>query len=390
MVENNLLSLSYGHVKRRDINSNEGLLPASYETYNIIEPNDIVLRFTDLQNDQKSLRVGLANERGIITSAYTTIRPYDACDSRFLYYALHAFDLRKGFYGMGAGVRQGLKWQEAKYIQLPWPNKAGRTHIADYLDAKCAEIDAAEEAAEASIGDYLSMRHALISNAVTHGVDGSNRARKDLGVPYVDGVPVSWSKAKLVWLLSAFIDCPHETPDYSANGPFLVIRAGDQTEGGLVQDNMLRLDSGEYERRTRRSKLLANDIVYGREGNWGKASIISETDKYCLGQRMMQFRCNESKLEPRFATYALNAEYVREQGRKDEVGSTSRHVNVGTIANYWLAVPPIDEQLLIADYLDSKCAAVDCAIAQKQSIIDDLKAYKQSLIYEVVTGKKEV
>ena len=105
---------------------------------------------------------------------------------------------------------------------------------------------------------------------------------------------------------------------------------------------------------------------------------------------MMQFRCNESKLEPRFATYALNAEYVREQGRKDEVGSTSRHVNVGTIANYWLAVPPIDEQLLIADYLDSKCAAVDCAIAQKQSIIDDLKAYKQSLIYEVVTGKKEV
>lgn len=64
MVENNLLSLSYGHVKRRDINSNEGLLPASYETYNIIEPNDIVLRFTDLQNDQKSLRVGLANERG--------------------------------------------------------------------------------------------------------------------------------------------------------------------------------------------------------------------------------------------------------------------------------------------------------------------------------------
>lgn len=173
MVENNLLSLSYGHVKRRDINSNEGLLPASYETYNIIEPNDIVLRFTDLQNDQKSLRVGLANERGIITSAYTTIRPYDTRDSRFLYYALHAFDLRKGFYGMGAGVRQGLKWQEAKYILLPWPNKAGRTHIADYLDAMCADIDEAIQSAENSISDYKSYLQARLYQSLPDGYQGT-------------------------------------------------------------------------------------------------------------------------------------------------------------------------------------------------------------------------
>ena len=105
LVEKNLLSLSYGNIRRRDISSNEGLLPASYETYNVIEPNDIVLRFTDLQNDQKSLRVGLSKEKGIITSAYTTIRPHDSEDARYIYYALHAFDLRKGFYGMGSGVR---------------------------------------------------------------------------------------------------------------------------------------------------------------------------------------------------------------------------------------------------------------------------------------------
>lgn len=104
MIETNLLSLSYGKVKRRDINATEGLLPESFEGYNIIEENDIVLRFTDLQNDQKSLRVGRATERGIITSAYTTIRPFDSEDSEFLYYALHSYDLKKGFYGMGAGV----------------------------------------------------------------------------------------------------------------------------------------------------------------------------------------------------------------------------------------------------------------------------------------------
>lgn len=355
--------------------------------YQGIEPGDLVVHGMD----GFAGAIGISDSRG---KASPVLNVLDSSqDKRYLMYYLRALAYREVYLALADGIRVrscNLSWKKISELPILLPTIEEQRRIADYLDAKCAEIDAAEEAAEASIGDYLSMRHALISNAVTHGVDGSNRTRKDLGVPYVDGVPVSWSKAKLVWLLSAFIDCPHETPDYSADGPFLVIRARDQTEGGLVQDNMLRLNSGEYERRTRRSKLLANDIVYGREGNWGKASIISETDKYCLGQRMMQFRCNESKLEPRFATYALNAEYVREQGRKDEVGSTSRHVNVGTIANYWLAVPPIDEQLLIADYLDSKCAAVDCAITQKQSIIDYLKAYKQSLIYEVVTGKKEV
>lgn len=151
LAENNLLSLSYGKIRRRDINAVDGLLPASFETYNIIQPNDIVLRFTDLQNDQKSLRVGRATERGIITSAYVTVRPYDAFRSRFIYYALHAYDLCKGFYGMGAGVRQGLKWQEARYIRLPWPGEEEQRRIVDYLDEKCAEIDRAISAAEQSI-----------------------------------------------------------------------------------------------------------------------------------------------------------------------------------------------------------------------------------------------
>lgn len=167
MIETNLLSLSYGKVKRRDINATDGLLPASFETYNVIEPNDIVLRFTDLQNDQKSLRVGRATERGIITSAYVTVRPLNPSYSRFMYYALHAYDLRKGFYGMGAGVRQGLKWQEAKYIKLPWPDDAERDRIADFLDEKCDEIDRAVSAKQAIIADLKAYKQSLIYEVVT-------------------------------------------------------------------------------------------------------------------------------------------------------------------------------------------------------------------------------
>ena len=167
MTETNLLSLSYGKVKRRDINATDGLLPASFETYNIIEPDDIVLRFTDLQNDQKSLRVGRATERGIITSAYVTVRPFDPSCSRYMYYALHAYDLRKGFYGMGAGVRQGLKWQEAKYIVLPWPGEDDRARIAGFLDEKCAQIDRAVEAKQAVIDELKSYKKSLIYEVVT-------------------------------------------------------------------------------------------------------------------------------------------------------------------------------------------------------------------------------
>ncbi len=161
LSETNLLSLSYGKIKRRDINSSDGLLPESFEGYNIVEPGDIVLRFTDLQNDHTSYRVGRVTERGIITSAYTTVRPTDSNDSEYLYYALHAYDLRKGFYGMGSGVRQGLKWQEAKYIQLPWPPADIRSSIVQYLDDTCTAIDCALFAATGKVDVVIQSKQSI-------------------------------------------------------------------------------------------------------------------------------------------------------------------------------------------------------------------------------------
>ena len=121
LVETNLLSLSYGKIKRKNIEAVGGLLPASYEGYNRVEPGDIVLRLTDLQNDQHSLRTGLATERGIVTSAYVTIRPGPKVYSPYLHLALSAFDVAKGFYGMGSGVRQGLTYGDVKQLKLPLP-----------------------------------------------------------------------------------------------------------------------------------------------------------------------------------------------------------------------------------------------------------------------------
>ena len=171
LQETNLLSLSYGKIKRRDINSNGGLLPESFNGYNIIEDGDIVLRLTDLQNDHTSLRVGLATERGIITSAYTTLRPIKKETSRYLYYLLHSFDIKKGFYGMGSGVRQGLNYDEVKELRVILPSDAEQSAIVSYLDEQCAKIDNLIDESKSSISMYTSWKASIISETVTNGIN---------------------------------------------------------------------------------------------------------------------------------------------------------------------------------------------------------------------------
>ena len=140
--EQNLLSLSYGKIIRKDINSTEGLLPENYNGYNIVHAGDIVMRLTDLQNDQRSLRTGLVYEKGIVTSAYVTLRPKMDLDSRYFHYLLHTFDVLKVFYNMGNGVRQGLNFAQLSKCKLIAPPLAEQERIAEFLDAKCAEVDA--------------------------------------------------------------------------------------------------------------------------------------------------------------------------------------------------------------------------------------------------------
>lgn len=139
--EKNLLSLSYGKIIRKDINTNGGLLPENFNSYNIVEPNDIIIRPTDLQNDKRSLRTGLVNEKGIITSAYISLKPLDNIVSRYYHYLLHAYDTMKVFYNMGNGVRQGLNYQEFSKLLVLEPSIEEQERIADYLDTICEKLN---------------------------------------------------------------------------------------------------------------------------------------------------------------------------------------------------------------------------------------------------------
>ena len=167
LQENNLLSLSYGNIKRKDINTNEGLLPESFEGYNIIDVDNIVLRLTDLQNDHKSLRVGLCKERGIITSAYVTLDNFSNNLAGFLYYQLHAFDVAKGFYSMGGGVRQSLNWDGLKNHLLAIPPIDEQREILRYLHEKTRIIDELVSKKELFIIELEKYKKSLIYEYVT-------------------------------------------------------------------------------------------------------------------------------------------------------------------------------------------------------------------------------
>lgn len=168
-TETNVLSLSYGNIKRRNVENNMGLLPESFETYNIIVPDNIVLRLTDLQNDHRSLRCGLVKEQGIITSAYVTLeKKLDSISSNYYYRLLHTFDIMKGFYGMGDGVRQNLKYDgELCNLLVVRPSQIEQQQIAEYLDKKCSEIDKAIANKEQVIEKFTEYKKSLIYECVT-------------------------------------------------------------------------------------------------------------------------------------------------------------------------------------------------------------------------------
>lgn len=167
LKEQNLLSLSYGKIIRKDIGSLGGLLPASFSTYNIVEPNDIIIRPTDLQNDKRSLRTGLVTEHGIITSAYIDLMPKASVNSKYFHYLLHTYDVMKVFYNMGNGVRQGLNYSEFAKLMVFSPPINEQNGIAIYLDKKCSEIDSLVSKKEQQLSLLEDHKKSLIYEYIT-------------------------------------------------------------------------------------------------------------------------------------------------------------------------------------------------------------------------------
>lgn len=387
--EKNLLSLSYGKIKQKSIETVGGLLPDNFEGYNIIDRNDIVLRLTDLQNDQHSLRVGLSPERGIITSAYCSIRVRGAESPNYLYYYLHTFDIAKGFYGMGSGVRQGLSWDGLKYIKILLPPQHEQDRISVFLNQKTLEIDSILSKTISSIEEYKKLKQAVITQAVTKGVRGE-REMKDSGIAWIGEIPKEWGQTKVKMVASFFNGdrtsrYPQPT-DFVDNG--IVFLTSRNIDGDEVDLSEVKYITESKYNSLSGAKIQINDIVFCLRGSVGKCAINQTLSCGTVASSLATIRPN--RVHPKYLLYFLLSDIASTQTAVFMNGTCAANLSAENVANYYITLPISAEQKEIADYLSAKCAEIDRLIAKKEQLVKELESYKKSLIYEVVTGKREV
>lgn len=380
LVEKNLLSLSYGNIVRKSIESNEGLLPASFETYNIVESGNIVFRLTDLQNDKRSLRTGLCKERGIITSAYVTLQIRSDDSPRYMHYLFHTYDLCKVFYGLGDGVRQGMNYEDLKHLQVLRPDLKTQHRIADYLDRKCSQIDAIIARQQEVIEKLKAYKLSVITEAVTKGLN-PHAPMKDSGVEWIGEIPEHWEvmkfgrcatiKSNLV-APDDYADYPQISPDSIEKNSGRIIDYKTVKEAGVISWNHL---------------FFKGQVIYSKIRPMLNKVAIAPFDGLCSADMYPIETSNDTQ----FLVYLMLSDYFTSQvGLVTENRVKMPKINQNELSAIMVTIPPQSEQETISKYLSEKCASLDVAIDKKQGLIYKLNAYKKSLIYEVVTGKKEV
>lgn len=380
-LEHNLLSLSYGKVIRKDINTSEGLLPESFNTYNIVEEGDIIIRPTDLQNDKRSLRTGLVREHGIITSAYIDLCPIAAVDSRYFNYLLHAYDVIKVFYNMGNGVRQGLNYSEFSKLMIFEPSLTEQKQIADYLDAKCAEIDALTADIQTQIDTLEQYKRSVVFRAVSQGIREKKNKKTESDV--WSEIPEDWGLVDIKYLF----EIVKRIAGKEGYNVLSVTQKGLKVRDITNMDGQLASDYSGYQFVYPTDYVMNHmDLLTG----WVDCSTqfgVTSPD-----YRVFRLR-DKSANDLTYYKYVMQCCYMCRifYSLGQGVSNLGRwRLQTSSFMNFKVPVPPTNEQKEIADYLDNKVAEIDSIIAAKQEQLATLADYKKSLIFEYVTGKKEV
>jgi restriction modification system DNA specificity domain protein len=385
--EKNLLSLSYGRIIQKSIDSFFGLLPESFDTYNIIQRGDIVLRLTDLQNDKRSLRVGLARENGIITSAYLTLRlkNLESNDS-YMYYLLHTYDICKVFYNFGGGVRQGGTWSDIYKMELLNPPCNEQQKIADFLDKKTAQLDKVKGLLEEQIQKLKDYRASLIYETVTKGLD-KTVSMKDSGIDWIGQVPQRWGVKAIKYIFDEIGSgsTPKSDNEIFYDGDINWIQSGDLYQTDTVT-SVSKTISYQGFNSTSALKIYQPPFValamYGASVGNVAVSYIDA----CVNQAVVVMLGASEKV--RFGKYAIEAS--KNNLIFSAQGGTQPNISQNLIKNWSIPQPKNEEQEQIADFLDEKTVQIDKLIQIKNKQIENINKQRQTLIFDYVTGKRRV
>lgn len=355
----------------------------------LIKKNDFVI---NSRSDRRG-SCGISEYEGSCSLINTVLRPRKNMCNTYYGYVFRSERFADEFYRWGNGIVDDLwstKWSNMKRIYIPSPTLDEQKCIADYLDEKCSKIDAIIEKQQTVIEKLKAYKLSVITEAVTKGLNPDVKM-KDSGIKWVDSIPSKWENRKMLSILSMrVVDGPHESPELFDEGiPYISATA---VVNGKIDFSLMRgYISSEYcDECDKRYKPKQGDILVIKLGaSTGKVAMVETNDRFNIWVPLAAVRCNEEAF-PRFVYYAFQSDYFLRQMELSWTFGTQQTLGVKTIEQLRILVPPISEQGEISTYLDIKCSAIDNVIAHKEAIIEKLTSYKKSLIYEVVTGKKEI
>lgn len=379
----NILSLTMQGVIIRDFDLG-GKMPATFDGYQIIYPGNLLMCLFDY--DVTPRCIGLIKDKGLTSPAYSQFVMNQGADARYYYYYYLLLDFTKELLHLAKNLRHSFTEEQLGKIKVPVPPIGEQHRIADFLDAKCARIDFIRKNVEAEIEELKQYKQSVITEAVTKGLD-KNVEMKDSGIPWIGKIPKNWKVCPLKY---NFKIISGSTPD-SNNSSFWdgninwITPADFKTEDVYITKGSRTISEDGY-KSCGTTMIPAGNIIFSKRAPIG--SVVINKIALCTNQGCFGLIKETPEINTKYYYYILGVypEVFNFLG----TGTTFKEISAHTFSNVTLPFPPVQEQHRIADYLDAKCARIDSIIQKKQKLLTNLDTYKKSLIYEYVTGKKEV
>lgn len=384
--EDNALQFKMGTIISKK-NGDSKYNPETLESYNKVKCGDIVINGLNLSFDFISMRVGQVRETGVITSAYLTIRPLPHLHSDYVTYLFKGYDVCKALHGMGKGLRQTLSYKEFRKYLIFHPSYSEQQKIASYLDRKCSEIDEMVVLQEKIIEELKAYKQSVITEAVTKGLN-PDVPMKDSGIEWIGEIPESWEICRIKNVCSQNTNSLSEKEDSTLEFDYVDIGSVSFEKGIFNTEHYKFKDAPSRARR----KACYGDLIMSTVRTYLRAIDVIDTEVkanyiYSTGFAVLT---PKSHISYKFLSYISKSQYFLEQVTMLSRGINYPSINSTDLMTITILHPSLSEQQSIASYLDEKCSEIDSLISIKQSKIESLKEYKKSIIYEYVTGKKEV
>ncbi len=387
-------SQQYGIISQSDYMALTGsrvvLATQDLEKWKHVEPQDFIISLRSFQGGLEMSKVS-----GCITWHYVVLRScHKGINARFYKLLFKSSEYITALQRTCNYIRDGQDLRYSNFEQVPLflPKEEEQEIIANILDTKCSEIDKVVEHTRATIEEYKKLKQAIITEAVTKGVRGS-RPMKPSGVEWIGDIPVGWYTSKAGRFIASTQNGLTRR-DLSESSGDIVLKLRNITPDGTIDYSAVtrvKLSDAEKTAYTLEKGDFLFVRVNGSKSLVGKSAIFDGCDEdVAYNDHIIRVRLETNYSRAYFKWFLLSTPGKTEIDMRTSTSAGQFTISGQELRNIRLCVPSEEEQQEIAAYLDTKCAEIDRIIEKKEQLIEELGSYKKSLIYEYVTGKKEV